>query len=95
MICRSISPIMIASKGSENINIFTFKEYKEREKELKGYSIKYAKGLGSLNNEQYKQMMQKPTFHFFVKDEGADQALNRWFGKGIAKERKEVLKKEV
>ena len=95
MICRSISPIMIASKGSENINIFTFKEYKEREKELKGYSIKYAKGLGSLNNEQYKQMMQKPTFHFFVKDESADQALNRWFGKGIAKERKEVLKKEV
>lgn len=95
MICRSISPVMIASKGNENINIFTYKEYHEREKELKGYTIKYAKGLGSLNNKQYKEMMQHPTFHFFTKDELADQSMNRWFGKGIAKVRRDVLKSEV
>lgn len=95
MICRSISPVMIATKGSENINIFTYKEYHEREKELKGYTIKYAKGLGSLNNQQYKEMMQHPTFHFFTKDDLSEQTLNRWFGKGIAKTRRDVLKTEV
>lgn len=95
IICRSISPIMIATKGSENINIYTFKEYKEREKELKGYSIKYAKGLGSLNNQQYKEMLQHPILHVYNKDELSEQSLNRWFGKGVAKERKHVLKEEV
>ena len=95
MICRSISPIMIATKGAEKINIYTFKEYKEKEKDLKGYKIKYAKGLGSLNNQEYKEMIQNPKFHVFTKDDMADQSLNRWFGKGIAKERKHVLKSEV
>ena len=54
-----------------------------------------AKGLGSLNNQQYKEMMQHPTFHFFTKDDLSEQTLNRWFGKGIAKTRRDVLKTEV
>ena len=91
----ALSKVDSVSKGSENINIFTYKEYHEREKELKGYTIKYAKGLGSLNNQQYKEMMQNPTFHFFTKDDLSEQTLNRWFGKGIAKTRRDVLKTEV
>ena len=95
MICRSISPIMIATKDESVIKIFSFKEYEEREKELKGYQIKYAKGLGSLNNVQYKEMMQNPILHIYRKDEQTDATLNRWFGKGIAKDRRNVLKTEV
>ena len=95
MICRSMSPIMIATKGTEKIKIYTFKEYKEREKELKGYEIKYAKGLGSLNNEEYKEMIQHPMLHVYRRDEMAEQSINRWFGKGVAKERRHVLKDEV
>ena len=95
MVCRSISPIMVAYNDKESINIYTYKEYKQREKELKNYNIKYAKGLGSLNNQQYKEMMQNPMFHYYKKDELSDQSINRWFGKGIAKDRRDVLKHEV
>ena len=48
-----------------------------------------------IENQQYKEMMQHPTFHFFTKDDLSEQTLNRWFGKGIAKTRRDVLKTEV
>lgn len=96
MICRSISPIMIASKKEcDDIKIYSFKEYKEKMHQLKGYTIKYAKGLGSLNNEQYKEMIQQPIFHIFDKDEIADMSFKKWFGKGIVKDRRNELEKEV
>jgi DNA topoisomerase-2 len=95
MICRSISPIMIAVKGNDIVKIYSFKEYREKEEDLKGYKIKYAKGLGSLNNAEYKEMMQHPKFNFFTKDNMADQSLNKWFGRGIARVRKDILKSEV
>jgi hypothetical protein len=33
--------------------------------------------------------------HVYRRDEMAEQSINRWFGKGVAKERRHVLKDEV
>lgn len=96
MVMRSISPIMIASKkGCADVKIYSMKEYKEREKELKGYTFKYAKGLGSLDDEQYKEMIQRPTFVTFTKDELADMSYKKWFGKKDIKTRRSGLENEV
>lgn len=95
IICRSISPIIIAQKGSELKKYFTLGDYKNDEKNLKGYKITYLKGLGTQTNQLYKEMMQQPVFHYFSKDDLADISLNAWFGKGNASERKGMLKEDV
>lgn len=96
MIMRSISPIMIASKkGCDDVKIYSMKEYKEKEKQLRGYTYKYAKGLGSLDDSQYKEMIQQPMFTVFDKDELADMGFKKWFGKKDVKSRRSGLESEV
>jgi DNA topoisomerase-2 len=101
LICRSISPIIVASKGKpktknyDTKSFYSFEEYHKEEKKLKGYEIKHVKGLGTMNNVEYRQMMQNPIFHYFTKDEMADLMLKKWFGKGIAQERREMLKDDI
>ena len=96
LVCRLISPIIIATKGSEKRKYYTMKEFEKDEKKLgSGWKIKYCKGLGGLNNEETKEMMRQPIFHTFTKDEMADSMLRRWFAKGIASERKDMMKKDL
>ena len=96
LVCRLISPIIIATKGSEKRKYYTMKEFEKDEKKLgSGWKIKYCKGLGGLNNEETREMMRQPIFHTFTKDEMADSMLRRWFAKGIASERKDMMKKDL
>jgi DNA topoisomerase-2 len=95
MICRSISPIIVARKGNDEKKYFTLEDYKKDEAKLKGYKVIYNKGLGGLDNSLYKQMMREPIFHYFSKDDLADRMLRKWFAKGIADERKSMLKETV
>lgn len=95
MVCRSLSPIMTAVKGSDVIDFYSFKEYEAVKDKLDGYHIKYTKGLGGLSDKEYKKMMREPIFHYFRKDDLADSTLRSWFGKGIANVRKNILQDEV
>lgn len=96
LVCRLISPIIIATKGNEKRKYYTMKEFEKDEKKLgSNWKIKYCKGLGGLNNEETKEMMRQPIFHTFTKDEMADSMLRRWFAKGIATERKDMMKKDL
>ena len=95
IICRSISPIIIAEKGKDHRSYFTLKEYKKDEKSLKGLKIKYIKGLGTLEGGYYRDMMQNPHFQVYSKDELADSTFRHWLAKGIADERRNALKDEV
>lgn len=95
MICRSISPIILATKGKDVKRYYKIEDFKKDEPTLKGYKILYIKGLGTLNATEYKQMLQSPVYQYFTKDDLADMSIKSWFGKGIAKERKEMLKSDV
>ena len=95
VVCRSISPIIIAEKGNDCRSYYTLKEYKKDEKNLKGFKIKYIKGLGTLENKYYRNMMQNPHFQVYSKDELADSTFRHWLAKGIADERRNALKDEV
>lgn len=93
MICRAISPLMIATKkNGEEICIYDWKEYEERFDELKGLEIKYLKGLASLNAKHYSQLIKNPILHVFKYDDLSESTLERWFGRGLAKERKQNMK---
>lgn len=95
MVCRSISPIIVAQKGLDIKKYFTMADYKKDEKNLKGYKITYLKGLGTQTDQLYKEMMQQPLFHYFTKDDIADISFKAWFGKGNASERKSMLNEDV
>lgn len=91
MVCRSITPIITARKGADVRNYYKLEDFKLDEKNLKGYSISYNKGLGGQSNAEYKQMMLNPKFVYFTKDDIADMSINAWFGKGKAEDRKNML----
>ena len=97
MVHRSISPIVVATKGSSVKKFFTMEEFHSEHDKLAdaGYKFAYWKGLGSMSADSYKEMMQQPILHKFMKDEITDMAIRSWFGKGIAHARKEILKSEV
>lgn len=80
IICRSISPIIIATKGKDVRNYYNVEDYKADEKKLKGYQFKYTKGLGGLNKRETTDMYQNPIFQYFVKDELTESMLKKWFG---------------
>ena len=91
MICRCITPIITATKGTDVQRFFKLEDFRKKESSLKGYKIKYAKGLGSSDNLEYKEMLQHPILQYFKKDKLADNNFRLWFGKNIAKERKNIL----
>ena len=91
IVCRSLSPIIISRKGKDCQKFYTMDEFKEAEKKLKGYSHKYAKGLGGLSNQESKEMYQEPKFLYFKKDEAADSMFRKWFAKGDSETRKQML----
>lgn len=95
MICRNISPIIIAENGKRTKTYFTMKEYKNDEKNLKGFTIKYIKGLGTLPNAFYRDMMRNPHYQVYTIDELSEGVLRHWFAKGNAAERRETLSSKV
>ena len=57
--------------------------------------IKYLKGVGTQTNIDTKEMMSNPKLIQFTKDDMAEIMVKKWFGKGDASVRKEMLKKDV
>ena len=103
MICRLISPFIIASKGKPGTKSFsilyfnTLDDYKKAEKKLNGYEVKHVKGLGTLNKEESKEMYHNPHYQYFIKDKLADVMFKKWFedGKEGANIRKDIMKDTV
>lgn len=91
IVCRSISPIIISRKGKDCQKFYTLDEFKEAEKKLKGYSHKYAKGLGGLSNQESKEMYQIPIFQYFVLDSSTESMFHKWFNKAESNIRKNLL----
>ena len=81
IVCRSISPIIIANKGKESRKYYSMEDFNKESSKLKNYEIKYCKGLSGLNAKETKEMMREPIFHYFTKDSQADHFFKKWFGK--------------
>ena len=94
IVYRSVSPIITAEKGKDIKKYYTITEYKNDEKNLKGYKIRYLKGLGSMVQSDFKDMLQTPNLIKFTKDELSDMNIKLWFGKNNAAERRTALKNE-
>lgn len=95
MICRVITPIISATKGKDHKLYYTREDFAKDEKKLKGYVIKYLKGVGTQTNSDYRLMMQNPILHYYTKDDLAEIMLKKWFAKGDASTRKNMMKDDI
>ena len=103
LVCRLISPFIVASKGKPGTKSYTsltfnsMEEYRKMEKKLVGYEVKHVKGLGTLNKEESKEMYRNPHYQYFDKDKLADMMFKKWFddGKEGADVRKDMMKDTV
>lgn len=97
VIVRSLSPIIIATKGKDVQKFYKLDDYRAVEKKLKGYKVLYNKGLGGLTDQFYKEMLQQPIFLRFTYDDMAQLMLKKWFSHGAdsAKVRKGMMKDTV
>lgn len=91
IVVRSISPIIVAKKGKIVKNFYSMDEYKKEATKMKsGWTFKFTKGLGGLNNQESKEMYQSPHFQVFKKDDLADSVMRKWF-KADSDTRKQLL----
>lgn len=91
IICRSVSPIIIARKGKDCKKYYKMEDFKKEEKQLKGYTFKYTKGLAGLSNEESKEMYHEPIFHHFKLDNMSESMFRKWFNKDDSDTRKQML----
>lgn len=56
------TPIIIAKKGKDEQWFYTLPEYEAVKDTLKGYKIRYIKGLGSLSQDEYGEVINNPHF---------------------------------
>lgn len=91
IVVRSISPIIVAHKNKLTKNFYSIEEYKREESKLKGWTYKFTKGLGGLNNTESKEMYLNPKFQVFKKDDLAQSMMKKWFTKDDSNTRKQLL----
>lgn len=91
IVCRSVSPIIIAKKNKDIQKFYNVKDFNKVQSKYKTYVIKYTKGLGSLDDKESKDMYQKPNFIYFKYDNLADNMFKKWFSKDAADTRKSML----
>lgn len=90
-IYRAISPIVIASKSDNEKFYYTNDEFSKDEKNIKGWDIAYIKGLGSLQDQHYDQMLNNQRLmKFTIKNKDYMSVIKTWFDKSTEL-RKQIL----
>ncbi len=93
-IYRAQSPIIIAHnvKTGDRKYFYSLEEFKKHESEIPvGYEIRYTKGLGGLDNQDYKALLREQKLLQFTKESAEDyEFVKIWFEKSALR-RKEIL----
>ena len=93
---RLISPIISAYKDKDVINYYELPSFERdmKDNKLKGYEIHYFKGLGSLSDVQYKEMLTKQKLVQFELTPNYKEHIKIWFDKDT-EARKAILLNEI
>jgi DNA gyrase/topoisomerase IV subunit B len=90
-IYRALSPIIVCSKDNKKQYFYSLDDYKLNEHTLKGWEINYTKGLGGLDDNDYREMVRNQRLiQFTIEDMQDLESVNVWFGKS-SEIRKQIL----
>ena len=93
-ICRVMTPLVVAQKGDEKYSFYTdgeFEEWTKKTKDLKKWDIGYKKGLASLEDDDYKDIIQKPKLFSIVGGKELKLTLDTWFASDSAPRKRKIL----
>ena len=89
------TPILKAKKGSNELNFYNegeFEDWKEHN-DIKGWNIKYYKGLGTSTGKEFREYFEnKKVVDFEFSGKDSDNAIDMVFNKKRSDDRKEWLK---
>ncbi len=98
MICRVITPIVVAKKGKQKKSFYTNEEFDEwvsDRSKIKGWEIEYKKGLAALEDEEYKEIIQDPKMFVIEKGDNFHATLNHWFSKNPMHRKMKILGRDL
>ena len=100
-IYRLLAPIGIATKGSGKTKderfYYNYKDYDQAQIDLKGmgFTFKYKKGLGALNDDHYKELIQNKKIERITLKQDYKQTLRTWFDKSVDMRKAILLEDEL
>jgi len=93
-ICRVMTPLVVAQRGSEKHSFYTdveFEEWTKKIRDLKKWDIGYKKGLASLEDDDYKDIIQTPKLFSIVGGKELKLTLDTWFASDSAPRKRKIL----
>ena len=92
IIQKVITPLFVAYNKKERKWFYNFEEYQQFEKDtdISKWSFEYKKGLASLENFEYEQMLNNPKSVTYNPIKTTEITLNKWFGKS-SEDRKQII----
>jgi DNA topoisomerase-2 len=87
------TPILKAKKGSQEMEFYNEGEYEhwKNENDIKGWKIKYYKGLGTSTGKEFREYFQKKKIVSFEHSSESNNAIDMVFNKKRADDRKDWL----
>ena len=88
------TPILKAKKGAVELNFYNDGEFNDwkQTNDLKGWKVKYYKGLGTSTGKEFKEYFEKKKIVGFERTDKSDDSLDMVFNKKRSEDRKEWLK---
>ena len=93
-IYKVLTPLVVAKKGKEILYFYSNDEYRawETKTDVKKYDIEYKKGLASLEDDEYEEIIKNPRLLRIKNDPLYRVSLKNWFGKDSAPRKEALLK---
>jgi DNA topoisomerase-2 len=98
IICRVVTPIVVAKKGKDKLSFYTSEEFSEwvsDKSKIKGWDIEYKKGLAALEDEEYKEIIKSPRMFVLEKGDNFHATLKNWFSKNPIHRKIKILGREL
>lgn len=88
------TPILKAKKGEIELNFYNDGEFNnwKQTNDLKGWKVKYYKGLGTSTGKEFKEYFEKKKIVGFERTDKSDDSIDMIFNKKRSEDRKEWLK---
>lgn len=92
-VARIDTPILIVKQGKKELKFYYQEDYDEwcKINDPKKWDIEYYKGLGALEDKDYKELIQNPNIYYYELDDLAHDELDIWFGKDSNKRKEKLL----
>jgi DNA gyrase/topoisomerase IV subunit B len=90
-----LTPLVVAKKGKEILYFYSTEEYNQWESKMdpKKWDIEYKKGLASLEDYEYEEIIKNPKLIKIKNDKTYRESLKNWFGGDSAPRKHALLKK--